>query len=171
MKPSNYADPTTDLLFCTLFYYYFYPFLSLFLIFIIYSPVYYFFNICFYLFINFIHYYLFILLFIFILLLLFFILFLYFIIFIFSFFYYFVCKQQIWQELDGRITDTVNEAKDNIKFLETLDRLCDPLYNNDPVCSKYFNWLVTILLIGYICRGGEKFIWAGSDPCLWEWAA
>lgn len=38
-----------------------------------------------------------------------------------------------WRDLDARITDAANEAKDNVRYLYTLDKFFSTLDKNNPV--------------------------------------
>ena len=37
-----------------------------------------------------------------------------------------------WKAIDNSITDSLNEAKDNVKYLATLEKYTDPLYHGTP---------------------------------------
>ncbi len=44
---------------------------------------------------------------------------------------FFVLKE--WKEIDKKLTQSINEARDHYKFLMIIDKHIGPLYRNDPV--------------------------------------
>lgn len=46
-------------------------------------------------------------------------------------------EQKVWKELDLRLTDAANESKDNVKFLSTLEKTLEPMYEGSPKVSQF----------------------------------
>lgn len=67
----------------------------------------------------------------------------------------------MWRELDARITDCANEAKDNVKFLYTLERVCQPLYNSDPVSVLCLYAVYDVLYAPFSVRHKKLCFFAG----------
>ena len=59
-----------------------------------------------------------------------------------------------WAELDRRVSDQANEARDNVKYLSTLDQYLGPLQTSDPVAMKELlpNLINSIRMIHTISR-------------------
>ncbi|XP_055492373.1 dynein axonemal heavy chain 8-like [Leucoraja erinacea] len=61
---------------------------------------------------------------------------------------------KMWQGIDSQITDAANAAKDNVKFLQALEQVCQPLYHSDPVTmtKSVPNLINTIQMIHNVSR-------------------
>jgi dynein heavy chain len=60
----------------------------------------------------------------------------------------------IWMDLDRRVSDVANEARDNVKYLSTLDQYLGPLQTSDPMGMKDLlpNLINSIRMIHTISR-------------------
>lgn len=60
-----------------------------------------------------------------------------------------------WRQLDIRITDAANEAKDNVKYLYTLDKFFGPLVKFSPVSTANVTskilYKISVLCLYEIC--------------------
>ncbi|NXM41147.1 DYH5 protein, partial [Gymnorhina tibicen] len=54
-----------------------------------------------------------------------------------------------WKELDRRITIAANEAKDNVRYLYTLDKCFGPLTNASPVMMEHIPSLMNTVCMIY----------------------
>lgn len=59
-----------------------------------------------------------------------------------------------WKQIDVNITESANEAKDNVKYLYTLERFIDPLYtgNSDTITDTLPALMNSIKMIHTIAR-------------------
>lgn len=46
---------------------------------------------------------------------------------------------KLWKDTDHKITYCYNEARDNAKFIQSMEKCCHSLYLHDPVSCKWLH--------------------------------
>ena len=59
-----------------------------------------------------------------------------------------------WKALDNQVTDATNEAKDNVKYLSTLEKYIEPLYSGTPasICDSLPALLTNVRMMQAVAR-------------------
>lgn len=82
---------------------------------------------------------------------------------------------KLWKETDRKITFCYNEARDNAKFIQAMEKCCHSLYLHDPVRMKesILSLLQTVRLIHSVSqfyntseRTSSLMVKVGGGECL-----
>ncbi|VDP54126.1 unnamed protein product [Schistosoma curassoni] len=69
--------------------------------------------------------------------------------------------EQRWLKLESQVMDYTNEAKNNLKFLSTLEEYCEPLYRCDPVTNQ-----MIFACKAYITNNYQSTIWTEETEII-----
>ncbi|CAH8665291.1 unnamed protein product [Schistosoma haematobium] len=66
-----------------------------------------------------------------------------------------------WLKLESQVMDYTNEAKNNLKFLSTLEEYCEPLYRCDPVTNQ-----MIFACKAYVTNNYQSTIWTEETEII-----